>query len=217
MLASMSSMQAGLIVSGSLWVIPDADAANTDSAWAKYGSTVADATFEYDLSGGKKIDLNSTRSDDTFGGFLNTGLSPALNVQYNVGASAAGFTLQSGSPLGALGTYGFLIELSGMSYMEDGKSIWAVFHDDGLILNINGATVADQPVGVNYMDGVYSGQTGMVPVQVVYSECCNLPGFLQAVAFFDAPTPNAMPEPTSFALLGGGLLAVYGVRKFRKA
>lgn len=223
MLASMSSMQAGLIVSGNMWVIPDADAADTSVAWAKYGGNVATASFEYDLTGGKKIDLDSARSDNTFAGFLNTGLAPAMNVQWSAGASAAGFSVQGSTPLGALGTYGFLIELTGMSYMEDGKSIWAVFHDDGLILKINGQTVASQPVGVNYMDGVYSGPTGMVPVQVLYTECCNLPGFVQAVTFFDPldVNPNGggdgAPEPATFVLIGAGLLAVYGGRKFRRA
>jgi len=215
-MASMSSMYAGLIVSGNMWVIPDTDAADTTAAWGKYGGAAPTATFTYDLTGGKKVDLNSTRSDNTFGGFLNTGLAPALNLQFQPGITA-GMNVTSTTALGGLGTYGFLIQLSGMSYMENGKSVWAVFHDDGLILNINGQTVASQPVGVNYMDGVYSGATGMVPVQLLYTECCNLPGFVQAVTFFDEPLAESAPEPTSFALLGLGLMAVYAGRKFRRA
>jgi hypothetical protein len=93
-----------------------------------------------------------------------------------------------------------------------------VGHDDGLTLIVGGETLINAPGASSFVvtpSAAYSGSASPTNVsfELVYGECCGAPAILSAT--LPLATPTTIPEPSSVALFGIGLLAM-GVGLKRK-
>lgn len=165
---------------------------------ANSASSLAHADFTI---GGAGIDFRSPPSAYTTAGFLN---NPTFSNQAN------GF-----DPNGTANNLELVI--TGSLYLNAGTNSLVVGHDDGVVLNIAGfGNVVNAPGPTAFSNSpftVNAGSAGMYDFTLHYAECCGGPSDL-LFTVNNAPV-GVTPEPSSFILLGSGLLGVAGIVRRR--
>lgn len=184
------------------------------------GGTVVGSIWENDPTGaGNAIPGNvpSTTPDVTF--TTDTPINFHSGSLYTIGeflASGSGSTVLTG--MNQLGNTlnNTLFNFTGMVTVTTGMTFTAG-HDDGLTLLINGSSVISAPGGTSFTNTTvtYTGPSGTFPFQLVYGEAFGSPAGL-AISL-PLVTPGAgVPEPTSIALSGLGLLIAGGLLRRKK-
>jgi hypothetical protein len=171
-------------------------------------STTPTATFS--LTNASATALINFRSDSdlTLTGFLTTGVGDVSN----------GDTLlyTSGASHGSDGINNDLFEFQGTTTLTDGTYTFS--HDDGLLLylgsnlviNAGGPTSAEDTSftvcasGCNAVAGTYN-------YTLLYAEVFGAPAQLRA----NLPLVTSVPEPSTFVMLGTGLLGAAGALRRR--
>lgn len=149
---------------------------------------------------GNPLPLPSTY---TINGFLTSGGDVAT---YFTGGGLSGSDLDN-----------TLFVFSGFVDLAPGK--YTVTHDDGVIVTVGGVTYLNAPNPTSAKSATFkiTTDTGFVPFQIEYAEVYGPPAVLDVSggsARFNSVNPNT-PEPSSFVLLGSGLLAAAGMIRRR--
>jgi hypothetical protein len=140
----------------------------------------------------------------TINGFLTSG---GDSVAYLTGGALSGSTLDN-----TLFVFSGFVDLAAGTYK--------VIHDDGVIITVGGTTEIDSPSPTSAETQYFTigaGGTGYVPYTIEYAEVDGPPAILELsgntslTTFSTTPTP----EPSSFILLGSGLLAAAGMMRRR--
>ena len=152
------------------------------------------ATFEIN---GINFNSNNGAGDYTIGGFLTSG----GNTVSNPSSSFAGI---SGDSLNNT-----IFEFTGYTDLVAGQT-YTVTHDDGAILYIDGVAVINAGAPTSQeVSSFVAANTGTFSVDLLYAEVNGAPGVLTSSLV------AATPEPSSFILLGSGLIGVAGLVRRR--
>ena len=159
----------------------------------------ASATFTLS-NAGDIFNLHGVSGSGTYtiGTFLTSG---GDTVNFLSGAGVAGHSLDN-----------TVFEFTG--YLNLAAGSYTIHHDDGMFLSINGTQVissGDPTASIPSTFVVGPGGTGFVPFQLLYAEVNGSPAVLSGPLGDLAQTP----EPSSFVLLGSGLLGVAGLVRRR--
>jgi hypothetical protein len=139
-------------------------------------------------------------------------------ANYNLG----GFLTANGAASGIT----YLNSFNGSSNLDN--SLWVftgtagfvsgetftVTHDDGTEMYVNGINVLSDPGPTSPVNTTftYTGATGNFGFEFIYTECCA--GTADYITTLAPPT-SGTPEPSTFVLLGSGLLGLLGAAKRR--
>ncbi len=136
---------------------------------------------------------------DTLGAFLASDPGAVSSILYTSGFSSAS-TLNN-----------TLFDFTGTTYITAGKT-YSATHDDGTVMKLNGVVVINSAGPTSARTNTYVGTfTGNANFDFLYSENSGLP----AVYKTDLANASAVPEPSSLALLGTGVLAAAGAIRRR--
>lgn len=141
-----------------------------------------------------------------YGGPMNS--SPSYTVGGFLNSNGSVATLSPG--LGSMNLDNKEIQFMGSSYFAAGT--YSITHDDGVFLYLNGSSMctvcSPLPTTAN-TDTFMIGTSGMYSFDLLYAETNGAPAVL------DFPTMTATPEPSTFVLLGSGLMSVAGLVRRR--
>lgn len=185
-------------ISGSLWHVSEAISQNAIPA--NVPGTTPDVTFSVNSP------FNFSGTSVTVGTWLAS--SAAFNIVENTPGTLASLMDN--------GTQGTLLNFTGFVSVTNGQT-FTVTHDDGLTLIIGGINLGFNPgpTAPTTTTLTYTGPTGDFPFQLVYGECCGGPAVLQ-ISLPLSNTP-AVPEPSTWLLLGSGLAGLAAWKKRRAA
>ncbi|WP_419804198.1 PEP-CTERM sorting domain-containing protein [Terriglobus sp.] len=141
-------------------------------------------------------------SNYSLGGFLNS-FGAASNITYMNGYSATSSLTNT------------LFEFTGTAYFVNGQT-FNVYHDDGVNLYVDGVNVLSQPNTTSPITTpyTYNGATGNHSFDFIYANGPPTQADFQT-NLVTATTVAATPEPSSFALLGTGVLGALGILRRR--
>ncbi len=196
LLAAAPLAQAGITSATVYQNIPNAG--NSADA-ANMSSSLAHANFSIGALG---IDFTSPPSTYTTAGFLNNPTFSGAANGFNSAATADNLELV----------------IAGSLFLNAGINTLSVGHDDGAVLNIAGfGNVVNAPGPTGFSSSTFTinntGAAGNFNFNLNYAECCSAPADLVFIA--NGTNVGATPEPSSFILLGSGLLAAAGVVRRR--
>jgi hypothetical protein len=165
---------------------------------ANQNPSLASANFTIGAGG---IDFKSPPAAYTTAGFLN---NPTFSNQVN------GF-----NPNGTADNLELVI--TGTLFLNAGANSFTLGHDDGAVLNIAGfGNVVNAPGATSFANSpftVTATTAGAYDFTLEYAECCGGPSDL---VFTQNSVPVGMtPEPSSFILLGSGLIGFAGLVRRR--
>ena len=182
-LLSIGSAHAA-VATGKLWHVPEATTFN--AVPANVPLVAPDVVFDVNTP------FNFSGTSVSVGNWL------ASSAAFNIVENTAG-TLASLMDNGVVGTF---LEFTGSVTVTNGQQ-FTVTHDDGLTLIIGGINLAFNPGPTAPITSLatYTGPSGNFPFQLVYAECCGGPAVLQV----NLPFTAAVPEPSTYALMLGGL------------
>lgn len=185
-------------ISGSLWHVSEAISQNAIPA--NVPGTTPDVTFSVNSP------FNFSGTSVTVGTWLAS--SAAFNIVENTPGTLASLMDN--------GTQGTLLNFTGFVSVTNGQT-FTVTHDDGLTLIIGGINLGFNPgpTAPTTTTLTYTGPTGDFPFQLVYGECCGGAAVLQ-ISLPLSNTP-AVPEPSTWLLLGSGLAGLAAWKKRRAA
>ena len=186
-------------ITGSLWTVSEAVAQNAIPA--NVPLTAPDVTFDVNAP----LDFNP----------LHIGLQTVIEWllsggAFNINGSASALI----TPMEVSGSTGTIVQFLGLVTVTTGQ-MFSVTHDDGLTLIIGATNLGFDPgpSGPFTTTATYTGPSGTFPFQLVYGECCGSPAVLQ----LNLPLqPQPVPEPTTLALLGSGLVLAGLRRRFQR-
>jgi hypothetical protein len=164
---------------------------------------------------GSQISFNDPAGGtNTVLGFANSTIagSPWTVVGTHVPTSTLQSTALSNNqhPPNAVGT---IFDFTGTITTTD-PEVFAVTHDDGIILKLNNNTVLNFPGDTNHVtNSTPLEPAGTYSFDLLYGECCGLPAVLEFTVSGTEVTKTAgVPEPASLALLGTALLGFGAIR-----
>ena len=144
---------------------------------------------------------------DFYGGPTNT--SPSYTVGGFLNSNGSVATLSPG--LAGLSLDDKEIQLMGNVYLTAGTT-YTITHDDGMFLYLDGSSTCTICAGSPTTAEASSftvGTSGTYAVDLLYAEVNGAPGVLEF------PATTATPEPSSFLLLGSGLVSAAGLVRRR--
>ncbi len=196
-----TSARADSIANGSVW---EGATSYPNSLSITAPSGTPTATFTVDAASGNVFSFQSGSSNNltldptyTLAGFLTSG-GDSLN--FLTGSSHAGDSINND-----------VFEFTG--YVDLAPGTYTITHDDGMYLWINGVLEINSgaPTAADASHFTITTDTGFVPFEILYAEVNGAPAELSGNIGKVSPTP----EPSSFILLGSGLLAAAGVVRRR--
>ena len=203
-------------VTGSIWIVPVLATGSVPAPGDPLYSTTPTFTFTLTNASGSVFNMNSTNDPGLTGYTVNGWLtSGGDTVTYATGGGIAGTTFLD-TPSTCHDASATLCTTSAVALFTGTISTPVaagdtVFHDDGFILTVGGVTEASFPAKtdpeMNTLGALPAGTA-----DIFYAEVSGAPAVLMTALPIGAPT---VPEPSSIALFGTGLLAAAGAVRRR--
>lgn len=188
LLAQMqTSAPSGAVVMGSAWV--NRNAALNATITAPNGLGTPDVTFTVPSSACSGMGLtlcfntNATNETSVYDFLMGGGAMNITETTPGSGALAAPVTgngMQEPTGTGTLFQFTGTVTVTNPDPVTNNPPTFQATHDDGASLAINGTTIFSSPgpTGAEPSSGTYTGSSGTFAFDLVYGECCGLPGVL---------------------------------------
>jgi hypothetical protein len=220
LLAAVSTAHAVTFsVSGEVWEggAPDNPGTVAPIGSSIYSTTPSAAFTVTNTAATNLFNFNSNNAggDYTLSNFLTSG---GDGLSYITGSGHAGDSIDDD-----------LFEFTGNTTLSS-NTVYDFEHDDGLLLYLNGTLVVNQggptsaenttlcvgsPSGSPTCDFSIANPGGSESFSLLYAEVDGAPAVLETSLPLTGPPPNLTPEPSSFIMLGSGLLAAAGMVRRR--